>query len=294
MTSRSYCFTAFNESKWEITSEYRYLIVGTEKCPTTGRLHYQCYIEFSSPVRPGKIKKIFNDKTIHVETRRGTREQAREYCMKDGNYQEFGNWSAGGQGTRNDLKTVITALKDGTRLSDIMMEEPELYCRYRNGLKDIAANVIKSRTSKFRHVEVEVILGDTGLGKTRGAVESCGDTPYFMIHGDNMKWWNGYDDEKILIIDEYSNDVPITTLLSLLDGYQKRLEVKGGFTYANWEKVIITTNLKRHELHGNAKPAHIAALNRRITKWTDLWELSPSATGNTSCSTARTRLRCLI
>ena len=61
-------------------------------------------------------------------------------------------------------------------------------------------------------------------------------------------------------------------MLALLDGYQVRLNQKGTHSYANWNKVFITTNLKPDELHSEAKPAHRDALFRRITIVVNYWE----------------------
>ena len=94
----------------------------------------------------------------------------------------------------------------------------------------------------------------------------------YRIQGTQLSWWQDYDGEKCICIDEYNNDVPIGEMLNLLDGYQLRLNVKGSHTYANWTKVYITTNLKLDELHANAKQAHRDALFRRITTIIDTWE----------------------
>ena len=135
-------------------------------------------------------------------------------------------------------------------------------------MKEYKTMIDKEKRKGFRAVETEVLSGPTGCGKTRRAMES--DNVY-KIEGSSLQWWDGYEGESTILIDEYSNDVPITKLLNILDGYELRLPIKGGFTYANWNKVYITTNLKKSELHNNAKPEHINALNRRITKWSDLF-----------------------
>ena len=70
---------------------------------------------------------------------------------------------------------------------------------------------------------------------------------YYMIRNDaNIVWWDGYMGEKTLIIDDFDGWISHNRMLGLLDGYQCRLAIKGGFTYARWTKVIITSN-KRPE-----------------------------------------------
>lgn len=268
MTSRHYCLTFFKKPTVNLPKGVRYAIYGEEICPSSGKTHWQSYVELESPCRATQIKKLYNDNTVHIEARRGTRDQAKEYCMKDKKYEEHGKWIKG-QGHRTDLETIVEQMKEGKPLSEIMMDEPTLYCKYRNGLKDIAGNVTKTITKEFRKIEVELICGPTGVGKTRKAVESSPN--YYKIEGSNLQWFQDYELEKTLIIDEYNNDVGVTKMLNILDGYQLRLPVKGGHTYANWTKVIITTNLRPEELHSNAKQEHRAALFRRITTITNLF-----------------------
>lgn len=255
----------------------RYMIAGEEKCPTSGKIHWQCYMEFKEKVSMKHIKDMFQDKTIHLEPRRGEREQARDYCKKDGKYTETGIWATG-QGFRTDLVSVGRSIMNGEiRIEQVMAEEPELYCKYRNGLKDIQGEADRTLSKEFREVNVKVISGPTGCGKTRDAMERA----QYKIEGDNLKWWNGYTGEECICIDEYDNDIKITKLLNLLDGYQLRLEVKGGHTYARWTEVIITTNLRKEQLHAQAKPAHREALFRRITEWEDRWPGGEVLQGNT-------------
>jgi len=57
------------------------------------------------------------------------------YCKKDGNFFEAGNVPENiGKGKRTDLKKLI---ENNATLGAVMDENPEMYCRYRQGLKDI-------------------------------------------------------------------------------------------------------------------------------------------------------------
>lgn len=267
--SRHCMITLWKKPVLTRTERIRYAVFGEEIAPETGRLHWQGYVEFYKPQRASTAYKCFNgDKEIKVLNRYGTRDQARTYCKKYGKVTEFGKWIKG-QGHRTDLESVVAALEEGKKLSEMMLEQPFLYCQYRNGLKDIAGAVTKTTTKTFRKLEVELITGPTGCGKTRMAMENA----EYRIQGTQLAWWQDYDGENCICIDEYNNDVNVTELLNLLDGYQLRLNVKGTHTYANWNKVFVTTNLKIDEIHPNAKPAHRDALFRRITKITNLWPI---------------------
>lgn len=59
----------------------RALVIGREVCPTTGKVHYQGYVRFSTAVRFSWWKNQFP--TAHVEARKGTEAEAAAYCRKD-------------------------------------------------------------------------------------------------------------------------------------------------------------------------------------------------------------------
>lgn len=67
-----------------------------------------------------------------------------------------------------------------------------------------------------------------------------------------------------MILDDFSGLVPIQELLRVLDGWTQRLQIKGGHTWALWDKVIITTNVPADQWYPDAHPEHKAALARRL------------------------------
>lgn len=275
--SRNFCFTDFELQDFnKLYNEYsdiiRYICWGEEICPKTSRKHYQGWIQFYNPKRFGGVKKLLGKKT-HFEPCMGSEYDNDKYCSKDGNFTKLGSFVA--QGQRTDLEALKHNIDKGASRMDIMTDHFETYCRYRNGINDYIAVKENINRSKFRQVSVEYVYGETGTGKTRYGMEKC----QYKITGDSLAWWDGYNGEDSILIDEYDNNVPITKLLNILDGYKLRLPIKGGFTYANWTKVIITSNLTPNELHTNAKPAHKAALMRRISATT---EMARRATGNTN------------
>jgi len=261
--------TFWNDPEIVIDDKITYFVSGKETCPETNREHWHVYVEFKKMKRSTLLNRLGGDKKVKC-LQVQMKDAYIAYCKKDGNFTEGGTMS-GGQGARTDLKGIVDALKAGTKLQDIMLENPEVYCRYRNGLKDIAAVVIQKSLPDWRDIDVVLMTGPTGCGKTREAWNFSLNR--YKIMGTMLNWWQDYEGQDTLIIDEYNNDVKITALLPLLDGYECRLAVKGGHTYANWTKIFITTNLTVEELHRDAKPEHKKALMRRITQIRSFWPL---------------------
>ncbi len=254
----------------------RYVCRGIETCPVSGKKHHQGFIQFANPKRFNGVKKIFTNKT-HIAAMRSTVLKNVTYCRKENNFLELGSYKT--QGSRTDLEQLRREISSGTNMYDIASDHFHLFLRYNKGIAKYRELYLKEVTKEFRFVTTTVLKGGTGVGKTREAT-SCDD--YFKIEGSSLQWWDGYQGESTLIIDEYNNDVKITRLLDLLDGYQLRLPIKGGFTYANWTKVVITTNLKH--LHPQAKLEHLHALERRVTNIVDMggWH---EVSGNTNVQT---------
>lgn len=263
MTSRSYCFTAYTQPTTELNYPMRYIVYQKEQCPETQRIHWQGYAEFSEPIRIKRCQKLLEVPNCHLEKRQGTRDEARSYCMKECSQLEkpfeIGNWSAGGQGSRTDLKGLLNKIKDGETMLNIIEENPELYGRYRNTIKDYKFEILKNQTKTFRKINVEIHWGEAGTGKTRHCVESCPDA--YKLDFDENIWWDGYEGETTLIINDFYGNIKYHKLLDILDGYQLRLPVKGGHTYANWNKVLITSNKPPEEWYSYGMTD---ALKRRI------------------------------
>ncbi len=269
---RNWCFTDFEMLDWQlIFDQYKDIIraigIGEETCPRTKKSHIQGHIQFVNKKTMGGVKRILNSKKIHLECCRGTIEQNIKYCSKEGKYKKFGLFIE--QGQRTDFEDIKRMIDQGSTLMDIKNKYYTQFIRYHQGFIRHILLVAEQNSKKFRKLEVELVCGPTNTGKTRKAVEENPDA--YKICGGDLKWFDGYNGGD-LIIDEYSNDVKITKLLNLLDGYQLRLDVKGSFCYANWNKVVITTNLHPHQIHEQANPNHRDALFRRITKITNLYE----------------------
>lgn len=251
---RSWILTIHQES-WDAsqvwkTGEHsiRYMCGQLERGEKTGALHWQVYVELKRPFRLKGLKDLIGCDSAHCEERAGTREAARNYCQKDETYIsgrfEYGSWESGGQGARSDLIKFKDTIMTGADDYDIMMEHPECFIKYGRALDRIRAAVNERKSQRFRDIKVNVIVGATGVGKTRGIYDKHGYTDVYTLteQGGDVLWFDAYRGQPILLIDEFYGWIKYSMLLKILDGHPFHGQVKGGWTWANWELIYITSN----------------------------------------------------
>ncbi len=134
-----------------------------------------------------------------------------------------------------------------------------------------------STQTPWRTVKTTVFWGDTGTGKTKRVYEEQKFEDVYKLDVSNTGvWWNGYTGQKVLLIDDFYGWIRYGQLLNILDGYPLRLDIKGDFTIAKFERVYITSNehpnmwyaKKWKEGHalGEECPPMKPALRRRLSQ----------------------------
>jgi len=198
-----------------------YLVTGRE-IGESGTAHIQGYVEFKNQVRFSTLKKRLP--SVHFEERKGTSQQAADYCKKDADYIETGTLSR--QGKRNDLDEVREILKTGG-------ERDVVDCAKSVHAVRFAQMYLKVREKK-RHFKPEVIwlFGEAGTGKTSTAMYDAWRRGYrddVHLQSGQGKWWEGYDAHKAVIIDDLRADFfSYPRALNIFDRYECRVENKGG------------------------------------------------------------------
>lgn len=183
-----------------------WLIYGHETAPETGTRHLQGAICFKGQRDANALNKLFK---WHIEVMRGTPQDSKTYCTKeDKNYYEKGEMPKSGRKTSEDNKKkwddAYKAAKEG-RFDDIPRD---MWIRYQNSFKQIYFDS-KNDPSMVELNNQDLkkhflwLWGPTGTGKShtayRIAKELGCDEPYLK---DLNKWWNGYDYQKVTIIEE--------------------------------------------------------------------------------------------
>lgn len=249
---RNVCFTMFdfkiNELQEKLQEACTYYVIGKERCPNTGKRHLQGYCEFKNPRKP---KKVLGE--CHFETRKGTAEEAANYCKKEENFLEWGTISR--QGTRSDIDTVRDWVNKGETMHYITQNATSY-----QSMK-CAELIHKYIKPKSRNPRVWWIYGPSGTGKTELAYELAGEEAY--CYGDTGDFWDGYQGETNIIFDDLRpNDIKFNVLLRLLGKFPARVNVKGTSMAFKGETICITAPFHwKYYVPGNEDPYQ---LERRI------------------------------
>lgn len=264
MSVRNWCFTIHSKHDGNIDAlachkDTRYLVYQEEVCPTSGREHIQGYIELVKAKRVAGMLKIC---PAHYEPRRGTRQQARDYCMKEESRAagktsvEVGEWTLT-PGSRDDLTQVKDALDRGDTLTEVAHSHFATCARFSKWFKEYAALIGERRSWKTK---VIVYWGQAGTGKSRRAAAEYPDAYY----QDGTKWWSNYQAEDAVIIDDFDGDMPLNAFLRLTDRYPLQVETKGGYVNFVARTIVITSNLRPEEWYPDLTPERHAAVMRRL------------------------------
>jgi hypothetical protein len=236
---RNVCFTLNNpvdadREHLKGNAVFKYIIYG-EEVGESGTPHLQGYCELAKRTRWEALKKLFP--TAHLERREGTASEAATYCKKDGKFIEEGTMS--NPGKRNDLVAIYAMARDGKADTDIGEAHPAAYLRYYKAIDRVKFNH-DSEDNSFSPIEVLVLWGEAGTGKTRRAHEI--DPNLFSLDHSGQIWFDGYHGQETLLLDDFYGSIKYESLLRLLDGYKYALPIKGGHTWKKWKRVIITSN----------------------------------------------------
>ena len=71
-----------------------------------------------------------------LAARKGTQQQAADYCKEDGDFKEWGT-PASGQGARTDLITLRNEIKAGATAKSICWEDPHTFHTYGRTLQTL-------------------------------------------------------------------------------------------------------------------------------------------------------------
>lgn len=277
MEGKFWCFTWNNypEDWFEYFRDIEYtFIVGGHEIGEQGTPHIQGYIEFMSNWKLNRLKCI--NKKIRWARRNGTAVQAAEYCIKeDGSHVWIGDISNPVQGKRNDIVLTRERLRAGGNMRDVINEATSM-----QSIRFAQEYLKYFESPRNWKTKIYWYYGRTGSGKTRMAYEKTKNRDVW-IAGNTGKWWQGYDGQSDIIIDDLRSDFcTFDTMLRICDRYGFTTECKNGSRQLKAKRIYITSPYHPKDVWDNDED--IEQLLRRIYKIKNFGRDEMEVRGNTS------------
>lgn len=275
-----YCRWVFTHFKYdtvkdpETWSGIKFCRWQLELCPSTERLHLQGAVWFTSKRTLAGLRHHFP--RVHWEPMM-SQQGSLDYTCKEETRVE-GPWEIGtppSQGKRTDWIALKQDLDKGVSLVEVSQQHFPLFIRYSTGIQKYHL----LRHSRFirGRPEILIVYGDSGLGKTRTVREAFPNAYWLEQPPKNSAlWFDGYNGESTIIIDEFFGWISYNALKRLLDYGQVKVKVHGGMVPLFAHKWVFTSNTHPSNWYPKVNdPSN--ALMRRLKEFSDVLRITQSS-----------------
>jgi len=211
-----------------------------------GTYHYQGFLQLYAKAGRHQARSLLGGRA-HLEERRGSAQQAIDYCLKDDTRAD-GPWRFGEPvlgrghtgGRQSALSRVLEVVRAGGSLEEAAAVDPAAYVRVYRGVQHLQE--LLAPPPVWRAVRCFFLEGPSGCGKSSLVYDSFAPADVYSLAKQAPLWFNGYRGQRVLFIDEYQGLIAREELLLILDGHRYAAEYKGGFASAGWDCVVLASN----------------------------------------------------
>ncbi|WAK78045.1 replication associated protein [Miresoil virus 169] len=233
------CFTSYKSEDETIKALHEdgclWYLYGIEVCPTTKRTHLQGMSSHKKSTRWSSVRNL-----CHVEKCQDPLKSI-EYCKKDGKSSEWGDQPVFDR-TKRKLTVKNLAFMTKDEWGDLTP------CTYNAAVKAHSSYTLKFQspiqTEDCRGIW---LYGQPGVGKSHQARSTY---PNAFIKSQS-KWWDGYEGQKAVILDDLDSDCLGHYLKIWADKWPCTGEIKGGTVPLLHNKLVVTSNKSPQILFAN-------------------------------------------
>lgn len=248
-----------------------------EKGGKSGYRHYQVFAQCRR-IRFGTLRKKLAAVGLgdaHIEHRKGSVSEAVGYCTKsktkDGDGFQFGQIDRhekedSHQGERTDLQRLKARAEAGETVNEILLsEDGAAAARCLGWLRATceAAQAARYRTAVRNELEVNYLWGETGVGKTSYVYAREGIGSVYTV-SDYGHAFDRYEGEKCLLLDEYTGQFSMPSILKILDVWPVQLSARYSNKWAAYTRVWVVSNLPASDLYTFSPESQRRAFFRRF------------------------------
>lgn len=240
--ARGWVFTLNNytdeEEEFVKSWDCKYLIFGKEVGENLTP-HLQGYVYFTSQKTITALKKY--SPRAHWELARGTPEQAADYCKKDGDVFEKGVQPMSQKEKGEHGKQSIEERWQHAKAGSYELLPPECIKTYEYIYRK---SYVPTDRPDLDNVWIQ---GPSGCGKSR----MVRDTYPEFYSKPMSKWWDGYDMEDVVVLDDFDpkHAEYLTYFLKIwADHYAFNAEVKGGMLKIRPKTIVVTSQYRMEDV----------------------------------------------
>jgi len=236
-----FCFTSYEtDEKGQMVEPFydpiyvQYMVYGWELCPTTNKQHLQGFVAMMMPCSFTEVRKHLKHSLKKLFSCKGTASENVKYCKEDGKWKEFGKCPEDKVKEKRqkdkDLEIInevkVKIAKGEMTARDAYFEYPQV-CQYSKTIQAAEEIFRMKRKERDTMCEIHWIVGDTGSGKSYYCRKIVKPTPYNKLHDEQgVKWWDGYDGEESIVLDDFRGLIPYNQLLIWADEYAAHGNIK--------------------------------------------------------------------
>ncbi|WP_427788042.1 hypothetical protein ACE15W_00070 [Bifidobacterium catenulatum subsp. kashiwanohense] len=265
-------------------------IFSLESGEKTGYMHFQLYVQAPNPIKSGTLVNVVGE-TAHIERMERTPQDNIAYCSKSDTHVD-GPWQSAKEFDLNHRGAKMkSSSQKGSSLSEelhdeIMSGTPPWEARHDprfvKGWNQLSRPAQEwwsdylATHCEDRDVTCYYLWGDTRLGKTHSTLDYFGRENAYRVTDYNHPF-ELYRGQPVLILDEFSGQIPATVMNTWLEPYQSAVNVKYSTVVPQWTTVVVISNLPLDDQYQSEKPAISAAFRARFkghmlhqtTRWSD-------------------------